>query len=156
MGWLRGDKQPGAEPPAFHAIGHVRRAPARPPAEGWARVESELALDPELAAALAGLDGYSHVWVLFALHTVGDDGRQVVTQHPAGAPAPTGVFALRTQARPNPIGMTAVELLRVDGGTLRVRGLDALDGTPVLDIKPYIPYYDCVADARVPAWIGHP
>jgi tRNA (Thr-GGU) A37 N-methylase len=62
-----------------------------------------------------------------------------------------GAFAVRTNLRPNPIGLTVVELLKVEGNVLEVRGLDAFDGTPVLDIKPYDPW-DVVKQVRVPAW----
>ena len=64
-----------------------------------------------------------------------------------------GAFAQRAKHRPNPIGITAVEILAAEGNVLTVRGLDAIDGTPVLDIKPYLPAFDRVDDARVPAWI---
>lgn len=145
----------GPVPEPYRAVGHVRHAPSRAPAD-WTAVESEIAVTDDCVPALSGLSGYSHAWVLFTLHEVGDDGRKVRTQSPPGAPEGIGVFALRTQARPNPIGMTVVRLLGIDGAVVRVRGLDAFDGTPVLDIKPYIPYYDSVPDAQVPAWIGHP
>ena len=64
-----------------------------------------------------------------------------------------GIFAQRAKHRPNPIGVTAVRLLGVDGNVLRVRGLDAIDGTPVLDIKPYFPRFDAPGDACVPEWV---
>jgi tRNA (Thr-GGU) A37 N-methylase len=63
-----------------------------------------------------------------------------------------GIFATRTQLRPNPIGVSIVPLLARKGNELRVRGLDAIDGTPVLDVKPYIPHYDSVPQATIPAW----
>ena len=63
----------------------------------------------------------------------------------------TGVFAVRTMLRPNPIGLTLVELVKVDGNVLTVRGLDAYDGTPVLDIKPY-DFWDVAENAKVPDW----
>jgi tRNA (Thr-GGU) A37 N-methylase len=63
-----------------------------------------------------------------------------------------GVFATRSNYRPNYIALTTVELLAVDGHVLKVKGLDALDGTPVLDIKPYVPHKDYVENARLPAW----
>jgi len=63
-----------------------------------------------------------------------------------------GIFATRTQLRPNPIGFSVVPLLARKGNVLRVRGLDAIDGTPVLDVKPYIPHYDSVPQATIPAW----
>ncbi len=142
--------------PAYQAIGRVRRAPKRPPPRGWDGVESEIAIEPRFAPALEGLDGYSHVWVIFALDGVGPDGRSALRQRPPGAPGEVGVFALRTPARPNPIGIAAVRIVRIAKGTVRVKGLDAFGGTPVLDLKPYIPYYDSVPEAGVPDWIGQP
>jgi tRNA-Thr(GGU) m(6)t(6)A37 methyltransferase TsaA len=64
-----------------------------------------------------------------------------------------GIFAQRARHRPNPIGITSVRLLEVKANSLVVQGLDAIDGTPVLDIKPYFPQYDCVADAQHPEWV---
>ncbi len=64
-----------------------------------------------------------------------------------------GVLATRSQIRPNPLLVTPVPLLAVNGNVLKVRGLDAIDGSPVLDVKPYLPYYDSVADARLPKWV---
>ena len=66
-----------------------------------------------------------------------------------------GVFAQRTKFRPNPIGVTAVKLLGIAGNVVKVRGLDALDGTPVLDLKPYLPPFDRVDDVKMPPWVGH-
>ena len=140
----------------YTPIGWVRGAPQQVPPEGWATVRSEIATHAAFEPAIRGLDGYSHIWVVFALDGVDERGRATLSQRPPGVPSDVGVFALRTQARPNPIGIAVVRLVSVDGTTLHVEGLDAFDGTPVLDLKPYIPYYDSVPDARVPAWIGHP
>ena len=120
-------------------------------ASGPATIE----LAPEYAAALAGVDGFSHLLVLTWLDRVSDEERRQSTEHPGGdrsLPA-LGVLALRTHHRPNPIGVTVVALESVRGLELRVRGLDAVDGSPVLDIKPYIPQYDIVPDARLPGWV---
>jgi hypothetical protein len=68
---------------------------------------------------------------------------------------PVGVFAQRTKYRPNPLAVTAVHLLGIDGNVVRVRGLDALDGTPVLDIKPYMPPFDRMEDVKMPSWVSH-
>jgi tRNA (Thr-GGU) A37 N-methylase len=65
-----------------------------------------------------------------------------------------GIFAQRARHRPNPIGVSAVRLLDVDGCRLRVRGLDAIDGTPILDLKPYVPAFDLVPEAKTPGWLG--
>ena len=150
-----------AEPPpladvTLRPIGVVRNAVKRPMGEGWEGVESRIVLRPELADALLGLDGYSHLWVLFWPHLVPEDVRGSKPRlHPRDDPANPlqGVLATRAQIRYNPILLTPVPLLEVEGNVLRVRGLDAVDGSPVLDVKPYIPHHDSLPDARVPQWV---
>ncbi len=93
-----------------------------------------------------------HIWVIFCF----DQMAPVTTSHtrPMGQPdlPLVGRFATRSPQRPNPIGIAAVELLHVRGSVLRVRGLDALDGTPVLDLKPYLPQRDALGNVRVSDW----
>lgn len=105
----------------------------------------ELAPTTELGHALEDLATWSHLWVLTWFHLARDFRPKV--QPPRGDGGRVGVLATRSPHRPNPIGLSAVELLRVDGFTLRVRGLDLLDGTPVLDLKPYVAYADAIPDA---------
>ncbi len=137
-------------------IGTVRNKVKEPRPDGWQEVASRIVIRPDLADALLGLDGYSHVLVLFWPHQVPAD---VIGSkhrlHPRDDPANPlqGVLATRSQIRFNPILVTAVRLLGVKGNVLRVRGLDAIDGTPVLDIKPYVPYFDSVPGAAVPGWV---
>lgn len=122
----------------------------------WEDVRSRVVLRPELAEALLGLDGYSHVIVLFWPHLIPDDVRGSKPRlHPMDDPANPlqGVLATRAQIRHNPILCSAVPLLKVEGNVVHVRGLDAVDGTPVLDLKPYVPHFDAVPDARVPDWV---
>ena len=97
--------------------------------------ESTITLSPHLKDGLYGLEPGQQVMVIFFFHKSQD---YKLHQPPHGDPSlpPRGVFALRSPHRPNPIGVTVVDLLAVEGNTLRVRGLDALNGTPVLDIKP--------------------
>ena len=103
---------------------------------------------------LACLGDYSHIIVCFVLDRLGADRPRPTTLHPGGdAAPPQGVLATRSQLRPTPLGVSVVQLLSVDGRRLRVLGLDAIDGTPVLDIKPYIPHYDSVPSARIPGWV---
>jgi tRNA-Thr(GGU) m(6)t(6)A37 methyltransferase TsaA len=113
---------------------------------------AQIVLRQDLIEGLDGIDGFSHVFVLFWLSEVTDQPRELKF-HPRGrTDLPLlGVFALRTNMRPNPIGLTLVELLKVEGNVLTVRGLDAYDGTPILDIKPFDPW-DTIANARVPDW----
>ncbi len=119
----------------------------------WAAVESTVELHDELAAALLGLDGYSHVIVVGWLDRIPDDLRSRRQSHPAGdEELPLqGALALRGP-RPNPFSVTVCELLSVEGAVLRVRGLDLVDGTPVLDVKPYVAHYDSAPDATIPGW----
>lgn len=122
----------------------------------WGRIESEIRLDPRYVPGLAGLEGFSHVIVVFHLDRAGAfDPAKQLTRRPRGTESmgEVGVFAQRTKYRPNPVGVTAVELVAIRGNALVVRGLDALDGTPVLDVKPYMPMFDHVADARLPDWV---
>ena len=95
------------------------------------------------------LDGFDRVWLIFAFHR--SEGWKTRVKPPRGGPK-RGVLATRSPHRPNSIGLSAVELVAIDGRTLHLRGVDLLDGTPVLDIKPYIPYADAFPDARA-GWI---
>lgn len=114
---------------------------------------SEIVLDWKLTKALDGIREFSHVFVLFWLHEISNEKRKMLKIHPRGRrDMPLlGVFAARTNLRPNPIGLTLCELVKVDGNVLTVRGLDAYDKTPVLDIKPY-DSWDCAPNARMPEW----
>jgi tRNA-Thr(GGU) m(6)t(6)A37 methyltransferase TsaA len=114
---------------------------------------SRVVIHNELAEALEGVDGFSHLFVLFWLHKIPDEQRKTLKVHPRGRrnlPL-LGVFATRSMLRPNPVGLTLVELVKVEGNVLTVRGLDELDGTPVLDIKPF-DNWDTAKDAKVPSW----
>lgn len=114
---------------------------------------SQIIINDNLAQALEGIDGFSHVFVIFWMSQIPEDKRMILKVHPRGRmDMPLlGVFATRTNLRPNPIGLTLVELLKVEGTTLTVRGLDAFDGTPILDIKPF-DSWDNAEKARVPEW----
>ncbi|MCL6429868.1 MAG: tRNA (N6-threonylcarbamoyladenosine(37)-N6)-methyltransferase TrmO [Anaerolineae bacterium] len=126
----------GQGPILYSAIGHVENpfrdiaAPEEIRAE-----ESRVVLDPALTDGLEGLEPGQRIMVIF--HFDRSHGYEL-RQHPRGdrTQPRRGVFALRSPRRPNPIGVTVVDLVAIEGNVLRVRGLDALDGTPVLDIKP--------------------
>ncbi|MEO7728072.1 MAG: tRNA (N6-threonylcarbamoyladenosine(37)-N6)-methyltransferase TrmO [Burkholderiales bacterium] len=125
---------------------------------GWAKIESEIHVDPQLASGLQELAGFSHILVLFFLDRAqGFDPAKQLMRKPRGREdmQAVGVFAQRTKYRPNPIGITAVQLLGIEGNVVKVRGLDALDGTPVLDIKPYMPPFDRMENVRMPPWVEH-
>ena len=99
--------------------------------------------------ALRGIEEFSHLWIVFAFHESITETFQPTVRPPRlGGNTRIGVFATRAPFRPNPIGLSAVELKNVSGTTLELAGGDFLDGTPVLDIKPYIPYADAIPDAQ--------
>jgi tRNA-Thr(GGU) m(6)t(6)A37 methyltransferase TsaA len=100
------------------------------------RAEGSLELRPELEPGLADIEGFSHLFVLWVFDRA--EGYDLVARVPLDEETPHGVFASRSPRRPNPIGLTVVELIGRDGPSLRVRGVDMLDGTPILDLKPYL------------------
>jgi tRNA-Thr(GGU) m(6)t(6)A37 methyltransferase TsaA len=114
--------------------------------------EAVLELIPALipASALADLVGMERLWVLSWLHRSGTWAPRVMP--PRGPRQRRALFATRSPDRPNPIGLSAVRLVRVDGCRLHVRGIDLIDGTPILDLKPYLPYADAFPEAKA-GWI---
>ena len=138
----------------LRAIGVVRNGRTSTEDVAWGAVESTIEIEPDCADGLLGLEGFSHALVLFYMHEDPDREPATLRRRPrrrADMPL-LGVFAQRARMRPNPVGITAVEIVRVEAARLVVRGLDAVEGTPVLDIKPYFPAFDR-RDARVPEWV---
>ena len=117
----------------------------------WAEhIEGRVEVFPEFAAGLKDLDGFERVWLLYWC----DRAAPVeLLAKPYLDDNVRGVFATRAPCRPNPIGLSTVRLLRIEGRMLHVAGLDALDQTPLLDIKPYAPEFDCYAVERI-GWLG--
>ena len=115
---------------------------------------SDVILDPTLEEALEGIEEYSHLLVLFWLSRVPKGRRNLKKIHPKSREdlPLVGIFATRTQYRPNPVGLTLVRLIWRKKNILRVRGLDALHGTPVIDIKPISPLKEFLKEPRVPKW----
>ena len=136
-------------------VGVVRGGRAEPVDDDWGAVEATIALDPRFGVeAVAGLEAFSHLEVVFLFHLV-DEGRVATgARRPRGNPdwPEVGIFAQRGKDRPNRIGVSRCELLRVDGRDLRVRGLDTVDGTPVLDVKPWMGEFAPRGEVRQPAW----
>ncbi|MFA5111294.1 MAG: tRNA (N6-threonylcarbamoyladenosine(37)-N6)-methyltransferase TrmO [Desulfobaccales bacterium] len=115
-----------------------------------------LEIKPEYAPALLGLKDFSHVWVFYWFHENDTpEQRQTLQVHPRRDPANplTGVFACRAPERPNLIGFTACRIVNITGNVVEVADLDARDGTPILDLKPYIPSGDAIPEARAPEWL---
>ncbi len=136
-------------------IGRVRNEVEEKPADGvWEELVSEIEIEEEFEPALEGIEEFSHIIVLFWIDRR-DPSDRPLQVHPQGRQdlPLKGVFATRSPARPNRIGLTVVKLLERDGRVLRVLGLDALNGTPVLDIKPYLVRGDSVPDASIPDWL---
>jgi tRNA-Thr(GGU) m(6)t(6)A37 methyltransferase TsaA len=142
---------------SVHPIGFVRspfvekvEAPRQAVADAGAGVEGCIEVLPEHEHALEDLDGFDRLWVLFWFHQAKGARTKVL---PPRSDRRRGLFATRSPHRPNPIGMSAVRLVRVERRVVHVRDLDILDGTPVLDLKPYLPYADAFADAKT-GWVG--
>jgi len=147
---LPASPQLSASLPTLVPIGTIRTPHLEPcgaPIQGAfaADAEGRVEVDPTYAEGLADLDGFSHLVLLYAFHrTVGHE----LSVTPYLDDRPRGLFATRAPRRPNPIGLTVVRLLAVEGTTLRVAGVDMLDGTPLLDIKPHVPAFDAAEDVR--------
>jgi len=122
--------------------------------KGWETVEARIVVNDEWADALHGVEEFSHLIVLFWLDRIPRDSI-LMRLHPQGCEELplVGLFATRTPCRPNPIGMQVVEVLNRSANVLTVRHIDALNDSPVLDIKPYLPRGDCVRGAVTPQWV---
>ena len=144
----------------FRPIGYIRSCfpekfgiPRQPGLVPAARATLELVPPYDRTEALQGLEEFSHVWLIFVFHaSLREEWKATVRPPRLGGNRRVGVFASRSMFRPNPVGLSVVELerLELDAGPprLHLRGVDLLDGTPVLDIKPYLPYVDAIPDAR--------
>jgi tRNA-Thr(GGU) m(6)t(6)A37 methyltransferase TsaA len=113
-------------------------------------VRGRIELRPDLVAGVKDLDGFSHLHVVSHLHRGSAGGLEAFPF--LDRSAARGIFATRSPRHPNPIGLSVVRLLAVEGATLEIEGLDLLDGTPVLDIKPYVPQFDAF-DAERTGWL---
>jgi tRNA-Thr(GGU) m(6)t(6)A37 methyltransferase TsaA len=144
------------EPVTFTPIGVIRTPFADTTgmpvqAAGARGIPGTIELEPVFAEGLADLDGFSHLVLLYHLHRITGHKLTVV---PFIDTVPHGLFATRSPARPNPIGLSTVRLVGIDGTTLRIEDVDILDGTPLLDIKPYVPQLDDRPDPRIGWYAG--
>lgn len=140
-----------------HPIGFVRRQHPNEDINDRDLV-SMIVIENEYAEGLGGIEEWSHLYVIFWMHEVKDEKKTLICPGNEREMPPVGIFATRAPIRPNPVGLTLVELVGREGNVLVVKGLDALDGTPVLDIKPY-PYWVkgrwiVVTDYRAPAYFN--
>jgi tRNA-Thr(GGU) m(6)t(6)A37 methyltransferase TsaA len=136
-------------------IGFVKNAVAEPKREEWHSIISEIIVNEDFKEALSGIDEFSHIVVIYWMHRTSPAERSVMKVHPKrnqNLPL-VGVFATRSPARPNPIGIATVKLLECRDNVLKVIGLDAINGTPILDIKPHIPGSDSPAAPTTPDWL---
>jgi tRNA-Thr(GGU) m(6)t(6)A37 methyltransferase TsaA len=136
-------------------IGYVRSPEKKSRRGSFDEVVAEIVVSDDLVEALEGLGEFSHLEVIYYMHVAEPDREFKPTTHPMGLRElpRVGLFATRSPHRPNPIGLTLCELLSIEGNRLTVRGLDALDGSPVLDIKgPSRRDRDLGATMRFPAW----
>jgi len=130
----------------LHFVGIVEKA---------GEEEAEVRIFPDYCAGLKNIGDFSHLIILYWAHLRDtEEERQTLLVFPRKhrVNVEVGVFACRSPSRPNPVGLCVVELLKVGKCTLTVRELDALEGSPIVDIKPYIPRADSIPNARVPEW----
>lgn len=138
------------------AIGHVRGGRDKPIDDDWGSSRATIELDPDqyTPEALASLDSFSHVEVLFVFDRVTDAEVERGARHPRGRTdwPKVGIFAQRGKNRPNRIGLCTAKIVGVAGLSLEVEGLDAIDGTPVIDLKPVLTGFLPRGEVREPAW----
>lgn len=118
---------------------------------------SEIILDKNLIDILEGIEEYSHLIILYWAHKVPEQSRSLTKVHPMGREcfSKVGIFATCSPARPNPILMTVVRLCGIKGNVLEVKGLDAIDGSPVVDIKPFLRKFCPEEEVSIPSWMKH-
>ena len=139
----------------FQPIGYVKSPEKQSRRGSFSHVVSKIVLDQKFTVALEGLIEFSHIEVIYFMHMLESSRGWKPKVRPMGLQrlAEVGLFATRSPNRPNGIGLTLCELLSIENNTLTVRGLDALDGSPVLDIKgPSRRYYRNARNIRFPAW----
>jgi tRNA-Thr(GGU) m(6)t(6)A37 methyltransferase TsaA len=139
---------------SLQPIGEVRNGITDLRRHDWDEVVSELVMSPELEEALSDVEGFSHVIVVFWMHKTAPLTNMPAKVHPRGRrdrPL-VGLFATRAPYRPNAVGVSVVKVLERRGSVILVEGLDAVDGTPIVDIKPYLPRYDSPQDVGLPEW----
>lgn len=140
----------------IRAVGHVRGGRAVPEDDDWGGSRASIVLDPDRFTqdALLGLDAFSHAEIVFLFDRVREDDVTYDARHPRGNRSwpLVGIFAQRGKNRPSRIGVTVCRIVGVAGTELRVEGLDAIDGTPVLDIKPVMSGFQPRGEVREPDW----
>ena len=140
----------------MEAVGFVRGGRKEAIDDDWGKVRARIEMDPSRFAAesLAGLDAFSHLVVIYHFHLADPAKIELAARHPRGNTAwpKVGIFAQRGKNRPNRIGVSSCAIVGVDGTSVEVEGLDAIDGTPVLDIKPVLSGFLPRGEVREPEW----
>ncbi len=123
--------------------------------QGSDLIISKIIIKEEYIECLDGIEDFSHIIIFFWTHKIPDKARQIKKVHPAGIKKIPikGIFATRSPVRPNPICKTTVKLIERKGETLIVEGLDAINNTPVIDIKPHLPFYDSPLNIKLADWV---
>lgn len=122
---------------------------------GWGAIITEIVVYPQYKDALLGLEDYSHLIIVYWMHETKTCDLRHIPQGKVGGEVPeVGIFACRCAQRPNPIGVSTVKIESIEDNIVKVKGLDVINETPILDIKPYTPQYDAVKDAKVPKWVN--
>lgn len=139
----------------FEPIGVVKSIVTKEMDEKWGQVLSDIQISKHLTPGLKGLEHFSHIMVVFYMHKALFNANSDLVRRPQGRVdmPEIGIFSQRAKHRPTPIGVTTVQLIKVNENILTVKGLDAIDGTPVLDIKPHFPAFDIAREVRIPQWV---
>ncbi|QPC84651.1 SAM-dependent methyltransferase [Phototrophicus methaneseepsis] len=140
------------QPLTIQPIGTVKTISPEPEGDDWSKVISELHIDDTFSAGLDGLSDWSHIVVIYSMHGSEFSPEEHLIRSPGFDLPQVGIFAQRARFHPNTLGLTAVRIMSVKDNIITVKGLDAINGSPILDIKPYAPVYDGVQDPLVPAW----
>ncbi|MFN2127320.1 MAG: tRNA (N6-threonylcarbamoyladenosine(37)-N6)-methyltransferase TrmO [Anaerolineales bacterium] len=138
----------------LEVVGSVVSPVKEPVDENWGDIISEIVLEKKYTDGLIGLEDFSHAVIIYFMHLATDKNRVKIIRRPQGRDDMpfVGIFSQRAKRRPNPVGVTAVKIIKVENNSLKVLGLDAINGTPVLDIKPYYPR-DRVENPIIPEWV---
>jgi len=138
----------------INPLGYAKNSIDRPMLPGWKDVITEIVVKEDYAKGLDGIEDYSHIIVVYWM---GKEEKCHLRHHPQGrADVPFGgIFACRCPQRPNPIAMSTVALIGRENNILKVKGLDILNETLIIDIKPYWPQYDKADNAKVPSWVDN-
>jgi tRNA-Thr(GGU) m(6)t(6)A37 methyltransferase TsaA len=137
-------------------IGYVSSPVIERMDENWGKITSRIILQPEYIGALSGLEDFSHAIIVTYLHQAHYEKEKHLQRRPQGLESmpKVGILSQRAKNRPNPIGVTAARIINVGNDYLEIQGLDAINDTPVLDIKPYYPQYDKIDSPSVPEWVN--